>query len=196
MGPGEEATFRIEPPLPESLYVSWSATDGVRSESVPSPYRAPYIIPATMQRLTLTAKIYGHVFETKASLVIDLNAGSWPGAETCLGPSQAFPSFSSGPLAYVYVDELPEAIYHPQPNDPRSPHERSQSIPVLVKALVCRTGEVIDAIFIPLAGKDLNGRNKIQEAAVTAVLQWRFKPAMSAGQPVAVMVDVPLRFGP
>ncbi len=36
----------------------------------------------------------------------------------------------------------------------------------------------------------------LDEVAVAAVRQWRFKPALSAGKPVAVWVAVPVKFPP
>ena len=34
----------------------------------------------------------------------------------------------------------------------------------------------------------------LDSAAAAAVRQWRFKPAMASGQPVAAWVEVPVRF--
>ena len=82
---------------------------------------------------------------------------------------------------YVYVEELPEAIHK------ANPEYRGVDGTVLVQALVGSDGSVTDTKVVKsVAGLD--------EAAVAAVMQWRFKPAMAKGKPVAVWVAIPIRF--
>jgi TonB family protein len=82
---------------------------------------------------------------------------------------------------YVYVEELPEAIEKVQP--------RFSGIEgtVLVQVRVGRDGLVKDAKVV----KSIPG---LDEAALAAVRQWRFKPASSTAGPVEVSVAVPIRF--
>jgi protein TonB len=59
---------------------------------------------------------------------------------------------------------------------------------VIVQALVGRDGTVKDTKVVKSDNAALN------EPAVTAVRQWRFKPAKSKGQSVAVWVAIPVKF--
>lgn len=89
--------------------------------------------------------------------------------------------------AYVYVDELPEAITRVPPEYPERARAAGVDGTVLVQALVGKDGRVRDVRIqksIPL----------LDAAAREAVSAWVFKPALSAGQPVAVWVAVPVKF--
>ena len=88
---------------------------------------------------------------------------------------------------YVYVEELPEALYKVAPSYPEDARRASIDGTVLVQALIGKDGHVKDTRVtksIPM----LDG------AAVRAVLQWTFVPAKSKGRPVAVWVAVPVKF--
>ena len=41
-----------------------------------------------------------------------------------------------------------------------------------------------------------SGSRALDRAAMEAVQQWRFQPAVSAGQPVAGEVEIPIEFSP
>ncbi|MBI1797212.1 MAG: energy transducer TonB [Candidatus Eisenbacteria bacterium] len=86
---------------------------------------------------------------------------------------------------YVYVEELPEAIYKVAPTEPNVLHWVEGT--VMVQALVGKDGLVKDTRVVKSIPED-------DAEAVDAVRQWRFKPAMAGGKPVAVWVAVPVRF--
>jgi protein TonB len=86
---------------------------------------------------------------------------------------------------YVYVEELPEAITKVAPSYPQG--LRGVEGTVIVQALVGADGRVKDTIV-------QNSIPALDEAAVEAVRQWVFKPAMSGGKPVAVWVAIPVKF--
>lgn len=88
---------------------------------------------------------------------------------------------------YVAIDELPEAISKVPPSYPEVGHDIEGT--VLVQALVGTDGRIKDTMVVKSVPM-------LDEAAVTAVRQWVFKPAMAKGKPVAVWVAVPVRFGP
>jgi protein TonB len=88
---------------------------------------------------------------------------------------------------YVYVEELPEAIERPAPDYPAEARRAGVEGTVIVQALVGRDGRVKDARIV----KTVPG---LDEAAEACVRRWRFKPAMSKGQPVAVWVAIPVKF--
>src|SRR5262245_129607 len=100
------------------------------------------------------------------------------------------PPKEEGPLPnindYVYVEELPEAITKVPPTYP--PGVTLEGT-VLVQALVGTDGRIKDT-------KIVKSVESLDEAAVAAVRQWVFKPAMAAGKPVAVWVAIPVKFTP
>jgi protein TonB len=88
---------------------------------------------------------------------------------------------------YVYVEELPEAITKPPPAYPDLAREAGVDGTVMVQALVGKDGHVKDTRIVKSIAM-------LDEAAVAAVKQWIFKPALSNNKPVAVWVAVPIRF--
>ena len=88
---------------------------------------------------------------------------------------------------YVYVEELPEAITQVRPEYPDLARSANVDGTVLVQALVGKDGRVKDA-------KVVKSIAMLDAAAVSAVRQWVFKPALSNNKPVAVWVAVPVRF--
>jgi periplasmic protein TonB len=88
---------------------------------------------------------------------------------------------------YVYVEELPEAISRPAPVYPDIAREAGVDGQVLVQALVGKDGKVKDTRVV-------KSIPMLDAAAVAAVKQWVFKPALSNNKPVAVWVAVPVKF--
>lgn len=88
---------------------------------------------------------------------------------------------------YVYVEELPEAITKVTPLYPDIAREASVDGTVMVQALVGRDGRVKDTRVV-------KSIPMLDAAAVAAVRQWVFKPALSNNKPVAVWVAVPMKF--
>ena len=88
---------------------------------------------------------------------------------------------------FVYTDELPELINKTQPDYPDMARSAGVEGTVLVQALVGKDGKVKDTRVtksVPM----------LDDAAVAAVKQWVFKPALSNNKPVAVWVAVPVNF--
>jgi periplasmic protein TonB len=88
---------------------------------------------------------------------------------------------------YVYVEELPEAVTKVQPEYPEMARSANVDGTVMVQALVGKDGKVKDA-------KVVKGIPMLDAAALAAVKQWVFKPALSNNKPVAVWVAVPVKF--
>jgi len=98
-------------------------------------------------------------------------------------PSDDLPQFGE----YVYVEELPEAITKVTPDYPDIAREAGVDGVVLVQALVGKDGKVKDVRVVkPIP--------MLNDAAIAAIKQWVFKPALSNNKPVAVWVAVPVRF--
>jgi protein TonB len=88
---------------------------------------------------------------------------------------------------YVYVEELPEVVTKVPPAYPDLAREAGVDGTVQVQALVGKDGRVKDT-------KVVKSIPMLDAAAVSAVKQWVFKPALSNNKPVAVWVAVPVRF--
>jgi protein TonB len=96
---------------------------------------------------------------------------------------------------YVYVEEFPEAITKVAPVYPDIAREASVDGTVMVQALVGKDGKVKDTRLVDKSGKVVSASiPMLDAAALTAVRQWVFKPALSNNKPVAVWVAVPLKF--
>jgi len=87
----------------------------------------------------------------------------------------------------VYVEELPEVITKIPPEYPDLARSAGVDGVVQLQALVGKDGKVKDV-------KVMKGVEMLNDAAVKAVRQWIFKPALSNNKPVAVWVAVPVRF--
>ena len=98
-------------------------------------------------------------------------------------PSDALPGVND----YVYVEELPEAIKKVSPEYPDIARQSSMEGTVVVKALVGKDGRVLNTQVVKSVPV-------LDDAAVAAVKQWVFKPALSNNKPVAVWVAVPVKF--
>ena len=88
---------------------------------------------------------------------------------------------------YVYAEELPEAISHPQPVYPDIARDAGVEGQVVVQALVGKDGRVKDVRIVKSVPM-------LDKAAEDAVRQYVFKPALSNNKPVAVWVAVPIKF--
>ncbi len=75
------------------------------------------------------------------------------------------------------------------PEYPKPAREAGVQGTVVVAALVCRDGQVLDT-------RILKSVPMLDQAASDAVRQWRFRPALRDGMPVATWIEVPIRFRP
>jgi TonB family protein len=88
---------------------------------------------------------------------------------------------------YVYVEEIPEAIKKVAPEYPERGRQKWIEGTVMVQALVGRDGQVKET-------RVTQSLPYLDYYAVKAVKQWRFRPAMTKGRPVAVWVAIPMKF--
>jgi TonB family protein len=87
----------------------------------------------------------------------------------------------------VMVEDLPEPVHRVAPRYPDAARAAGRQGVVEVMALLGRDGAVRDAYVI-------HSRPGLDDAALDAVWQWRFEPARTKGEPVAVWVRIPVRF--
>jgi protein TonB len=123
--------------------------------------------------------------EEIASTVPSVQSSSGDGGEIVVAPpsEEELPQFGE----YVYVEELPEAVTKVPPTYPDIAREAGVDGQVVVQALVGKDGRVKDTRVV-------KSIPMLDAAAVAAVKQWVFKPALSNNKPVAVWVAVPVRF--
>ena len=141
----------------------------------------------------------GH--RVSAETEIELVPGAVAGAADCLGPGQSFSSLHGHIVPnFTRADVLPVVIHAVEPDYPKSAAARGIEDGLPVAALVCRSGAVLDAYVAPsyraADGELVVHDPKLVEAALAAVRQYVFSPALVSGEPIAVWVTVPVRFGP
>jgi protein TonB len=137
-----------------------------------------------------------------ALVMLVLQLGSWrselvdrarppdtaaPPRETRTLRSEAREPGLPAPGEYVYVEELPEAIEKVPPEYPDEARLNRIEGTVIVQALVGRDGRVKET-------KVTQSVPGLDAAALTAIAQWKFKPAEAYGKPIAVWVAVPVKF--
>lgn len=198
VGAGERVELRLVPPAPPGVRVRWGAASGTGLND--GIYRAPYVIPAGTSPAPVTVAISGAGIRASATTEIELLPGSVPGAEDCLGPGQSF-STAVGDIepAHAPVDELPRLIHTVDPEYPRSALARGIEDTIPVRALLCRSGRVLDAYVLPtyrVLGDDqpIERDPKLVEAALAAVRQYVFTPGTVSGHPVALWIHIPVAF--
>jgi TonB family protein len=95
---------------------------------------------------------------------------------------------SNMPQDYVPYDKGPEAVKQVQAVYPETARKDKLEGTVWVKTLVDVAGKVAQVTVQKSDGKIF------EEAAIAAVKQWEFKPALLNGKPVSVWVSIPFRF--
>ena len=198
---GETVEFKLVPPPPDGVRLTFQISSRPGGSVVPAGiYRAPYVIPPGTPPVQVGAGFTGGGIRVAATAEIELLPGSVPGAEDCLGPGQSFSTVTADiEPEYTYLDELPELIHRVEPEYPRSAFVRGVEDTIPMKALLCRSGRVLDAFAIPSYVnigdlQPIERDPKLVEAAITAVRQYVFKPALAAGQAYAVWVGLSVPF--
>ena len=97
-------------------------------------------------------------------------------------------------IDYVQVDRLPVATRKVEPEYSRSDEARGLRGVLVVNAIVCRTGSVLDAWVTWPEGAAAN--RELEVRALDAVRRWSFTPASFQGNPRAIVVAIPMRFPP
>ncbi len=88
---------------------------------------------------------------------------------------------------YVDVEVLPEPLVKVPPEYPAEARDLGVDGLVVVQALIDRSGQVADT-------RVTKSIRPLDDAAVAAVRQWKFKPATTKGKPVAVWIAIPVKF--
>lgn len=105
------------------------------------------------------------------------------------------PVVASAPPASVPVEQKPlvraEADYlnNPKPSYPRLSKRMGEQGEVRLRVLVAVDGRVASVQLSRSSGFE-----RLDEAALESVKQWRFKPATQGGEPLETWVEVPVKF--
>jgi hypothetical protein len=197
---GEQVEMKLVPPVPPGVRVNWPVATGTTHLIYSAAYRAPYVIAAGSPPVNVSVGISGPGVKTIVSVEIVLLPSSVPGTEGCLGPDQSF-STTAGTIVpdFTFADELPQLVHSVAPDYPRSDLARRIEDTIPVVALLCRTGHVLDAYIPPSYAnpgdlQPIHHDPKMVEAAIAAVRQYVFTPAMKSGQAIATWITIPVAF--
>jgi TonB family protein len=103
------------------------------------------------------------------------------------GPRPRVAQLDTLQRGYDIVDELPEPVHRQNPVYPIEAREQDVSGTVWVQALVGEDGKVHDAWVA-------SGPAPLRDAALEAVWQWEFTPAIKGKKPMSVWVFIPVKF--
>ena len=147
---------------------------------------APFPVPGDTGRDAAERRRLLNVPKPGVTTLVPLSPAPAPGTTSAAPPAAdtgGLPKFGD----YVYVEELPEAITRVPPAYPEAARKAGIQGVVMVQVLVGRDGSVVDTRIV-------KSIPPLDDAAAAAVRQWRFKPALTKGQPIPVWVGVPVRF--
>jgi TonB family protein len=143
------------------------------SIGVPEPvpdYQAQELTVATVEEMA--------DFQTS-----DLSALTGGGDSLVVNFDEGLPS----PDDYVAVEEMPVLVKSVQPTYPDLARDMGTEGTVVLRLLVGKDGKVADV-------KVVDGPEVLRDAAVNAAKEFMFKPALQQHRPVAVWVQVPIKF--
>jgi TonB family protein len=107
-----------------------------------------------------------------------------------LAPAGGLASPSGGALTLGEVDELPHPLYAPPPLYPADQKRVGNEQKVYVRIILNEDGSVRTASPLNRTARSA----PFHDAAVAAVLQWRFYPCKKEGKPVQCVADQPFSF--
>ena len=122
---------------------------------------------------------------TEALTAVDVNNLS--SDDSLVVDPSAFGNDNPSPDDFVAVEEMPVLITPPQPVYPEMARAAEVEGVVTIRALVTKEGKIGDAFVT-------EGHPMLNDAAIAAVKKAAFKPALQQHKPVAVWVQIPIRF--
>ena len=169
------------PPSPPDTLVQEDAPDmapPVRPQRKPSPRRVEQKAPPA-QHSEQRARLGGAMSGPAAQEAVPAPP---PGAP--LGEGGGAPNGTE-----ARVSSEPDYLRNPPPVYPRESRKNGEEGVVTVAAKISRDGHVL-SLFV----KKSSSYDRLDAAAISAVKEWKFRPAMLAGIAVESDVDVPVRF--
>ncbi|EGB14629.1 TonB family protein [Pseudodesulfovibrio mercurii] len=161
---------------PETRHPTEAGAPGSMARALPSAPRTP-AAPLTLPALQGPSDMPLPALEGEPeSLGLSMNAPEGPGA------------VPAGPGDPVF-DQPPRVLTRLDPYYPASARRTGTQGHVLVRALVDEYGRVTETEVV-----ESEPAGVFDEAALKAVRGWTFAPARRRGEPVAVRIDIPIRF--
>jgi TonB family protein len=122
-------------------------------------------------------------------IVLALAGASLAAGSCATATSQSLPEppNTEGQVTIGPLDRGPVLIQQAQPRYPRGAFDRGIEGTVELEILVDETGDVIKTRII-------KSIPELDAAAIQAVRQWKFKPALMGGHPVATVASAPVVF--
>jgi protein TonB len=182
---GERQQFSAELREGGAEEISWILLRGPGILSDDGLYKAPYHVPHRLVvTLSVNVRRAGTGEKEHGTVDITLDPGDYPGADSCCSTVQGkVPE----PQTTVPIEAEPEPVVTVAPEYPEEAKALGIEGRVLVGALVCRDGTVLDTwIFESIP--------ELDEAATTAIRQWEFRPARMEGEDLAAWVTIPVPF--
>ena len=99
--------------------------------------------------------------------------------------------FLPGMGDFISVEKNPVRIKWEEPVYPSMALSTGLSGTVVVRVLVYKDGSVKDVQVVKSSGSSVG----FEEAAIKAVSQWVFKPAIQNQKPISVWMNIPIVFG-
>jgi protein TonB len=158
-----------------------------------NPGQRAYVPPAVAQPGEILPVNHDTVFDPKTlDPAPPIDPGVGPVGDSQVAPSGA----GEGTLPEVIP---PPGIYVYREVDPEVTHKVIPDYPAIAK-LAAMDGDVTVRVFVGTDGRvrraeiEGKGNDLFNDAALEAVRQWRFTPALSNNQPVGVWVRIPIHF--
>jgi len=102
-------------------------------------------------------------------------------------PPPPAPKASSGPIRVGGNVELANLIFQAKPEYPPIARQARVQGAVVMEATISKDGSVVDLRVV-------SGNPLLNEAAIAAVRQWRYKPTLLNGEPVEVITTITINF--
>jgi hypothetical protein len=171
---GDHVAIRVvpEPPPGVRQAILVTTADG-RTTSLVGPYRAPYVIEVGAAPVGITAALSGEGWRREVKTTLELAPGRLIGTGDCLGSDQAFlPEYGDIAGSAGDLSDMPQVLRAARPALPAGPGTSRFEGTVVVHALVCRSGLVLDAYVPPiladLRGAPIERDPEIVDAAIAA----------------------------
>ena len=165
--------------LHTSLLLGWPATLPVAFDVERAPTSLEIRLVAPREAPVIPQPVIALETERPSAVVVEAKPPPEPALETLVVPE------SQGALSEV----LPGYLRNPAPVYPLLARQRGEEGTVLLRVEVLPTGRCGQLDVGVSSGSAL-----LDAAAVKAVAQWQFKPALRGGTPVAVQVEIPVTF--
>ena len=168
---GDHVEIRVlpEPPPGVQQAILVTTADG-RTTSLVGPYRAPYVIEEGAAPVEITAVLSGENWRREVKTTLELAPSRLIGTGDCLGPDQQFlPEYGDITGSAGDLSDMPQVLRVARPALPAASRFEGT---VVVQALVCRSGLVLDAVVPPILrdsrGALIERDARIVEAAIAA----------------------------